>query len=540
MSKERKITWQCEHCKKEFEVNIFDSVNVSLDPELREKVLTGNIFMHKCPHCNNNNIIQHPILYHDMKNKFMIQLGPLRTIYGFKRFYKEEFNANCKEKLGFEIKSFDDYKFYGATTWGDLKSTIVALENSLDIKVVLLHQAILIFNYLDYAEKNNKPQYLDSHFGYNEKGELTFFIEVGNNNEYEGTFNEAFNKEIYDSLEEEYGDYLYYMDGFNFNLKSAIKFLNYSDEELIEAEHLVRKCYFVEVRDGSDDIVYSLDFNEDKFNIGDYVIIEDTQNGWTYEARIFHIEEMTELDLPTEYSNMRRLLWKNDGMELVTTGDSDDELDNEDLSEKLIKWNESKKNFPNTDISESDIIVGLVATLSDKFLRSISDIEELKVDMEIKPDDMKTSLATIKNDKGEFLKVYLDHNDIRKYKEESPMIYNFNDIINYVLRCPSLYDGIMVYTEDKEILIPIPYLLNVYIPDRVLTNSKRLISVLEKLNDKEKEFVKAFNYKVICKVYFEGKNPNQISEELHLDTKKIGKALSDGYGNLKTIIKANY
>ena len=50
MSKQRKITYKCEFCGKPFDTVVYDSVNVDLDPELRDKILNGSLFMHECPH----------------------------------------------------------------------------------------------------------------------------------------------------------------------------------------------------------------------------------------------------------------------------------------------------------------------------------------------------------------------------------------------------------------------------------------------------------------------------------------------------------
>ena len=57
MSKQRKITYKCEFCGKPFDTTVYDSVNVDLDPELREKILNGSLFMHECPHCHKKNAL---------------------------------------------------------------------------------------------------------------------------------------------------------------------------------------------------------------------------------------------------------------------------------------------------------------------------------------------------------------------------------------------------------------------------------------------------------------------------------------------------
>ena len=55
---------------------MYESVNVSLDPSLREKVLTGEIFQWECPKCGESLSVMYDLLYHDMDKKFQIYYSP--------------------------------------------------------------------------------------------------------------------------------------------------------------------------------------------------------------------------------------------------------------------------------------------------------------------------------------------------------------------------------------------------------------------------------------------------------------------------------
>ena len=48
MSLEREETLKCPKCKTENKFRIYDSINVTLDPELKKKVLDGSLFKMKC------------------------------------------------------------------------------------------------------------------------------------------------------------------------------------------------------------------------------------------------------------------------------------------------------------------------------------------------------------------------------------------------------------------------------------------------------------------------------------------------------------
>ena len=66
-----KIT--CPQCQKDSEFVMYDSVNVSLDPEDKEKIIDGSLFLFKCPECDAEVHVEYGVLYHDMDKQLMIQ-----------------------------------------------------------------------------------------------------------------------------------------------------------------------------------------------------------------------------------------------------------------------------------------------------------------------------------------------------------------------------------------------------------------------------------------------------------------------------------
>lgn len=74
MSRTTEAVVTCDNCKNTYDVMVHTSVNASLDPELREAIFTGALFKSKCDHCGFINRIDYDVLYHDMKNKFMVWL----------------------------------------------------------------------------------------------------------------------------------------------------------------------------------------------------------------------------------------------------------------------------------------------------------------------------------------------------------------------------------------------------------------------------------------------------------------------------------
>lgn len=66
----------CPMCGELGKAEIFTSVNVAKNKDYRAKVLDGELFAWACPSCGYNARLTYPILYNDMKHRFMVYLIP--------------------------------------------------------------------------------------------------------------------------------------------------------------------------------------------------------------------------------------------------------------------------------------------------------------------------------------------------------------------------------------------------------------------------------------------------------------------------------
>ncbi len=66
----------CPMCSELGRAEIFTSINVTLNPELRKAVLDGSVFEWVCDNCGHQARLNYPILYNDMNNSFMVYLIP--------------------------------------------------------------------------------------------------------------------------------------------------------------------------------------------------------------------------------------------------------------------------------------------------------------------------------------------------------------------------------------------------------------------------------------------------------------------------------
>lgn len=74
MSLNNKTRQNCPHCNSEQELNYYQSVNVTLNPELKNKILIGRLNESTCTNCHKGINILSGFLYHDMTQKIMLEL----------------------------------------------------------------------------------------------------------------------------------------------------------------------------------------------------------------------------------------------------------------------------------------------------------------------------------------------------------------------------------------------------------------------------------------------------------------------------------
>lgn len=145
MSQLRKENITCPHCHQEGEFNFWSSVNVDLNPELREKIFSDELFMYHCPHCGEVTGIPAGFLYHDMKHKFML----------FFDFYKpDDYDYEPMELSEGDFAINGNYTFRGVFGLNRLKEKILILENELD-DVAIERQKYMITHVInpDLAKK---------------------------------------------------------------------------------------------------------------------------------------------------------------------------------------------------------------------------------------------------------------------------------------------------------------------------------------------------------------------------------------------------
>ena len=66
----------CSKCGQQNTVTVYKSINIADNPELKDKVRDGSLFLWECPHCGQMNLAKYETLYHDPAKKLMVWLIP--------------------------------------------------------------------------------------------------------------------------------------------------------------------------------------------------------------------------------------------------------------------------------------------------------------------------------------------------------------------------------------------------------------------------------------------------------------------------------
>ena len=160
MSQVRKETVECMHCHAEGQFDYWASVNVDLDPELREKVFNEELFLFHCPKCGKVPGMPAGTLYHDMKHEFML----------FFEFFKPDDYKNEPIELPKEMGLKGNYTLRTVHGLNRLKEKIMILEQGLN-DIAIERQKYMISHVIlpEIAEKG-----CELYFDRVEEGDETF------------------------------------------------------------------------------------------------------------------------------------------------------------------------------------------------------------------------------------------------------------------------------------------------------------------------------------------------------------------------------
>lgn len=123
MSKSTTIQVNCPRCGYQSPMTVWDSINVDLDPELKEKYLSGELFQTECEVCGLKFLSPFPTIYHDMEHRFMLFCSY------FKDDEEKEINNQMEFPEGFFPKGYTFRRVFGMNP---IKEKILIFEEGLN------------------------------------------------------------------------------------------------------------------------------------------------------------------------------------------------------------------------------------------------------------------------------------------------------------------------------------------------------------------------------------------------------------------------
>ena len=175
MSKHHIEKVTCPSCNAEGEFLLWESINTTLDPEMKIKVRNGEAFKYKCEKCGNIAAVNYSTLYHQMEDHIMIQLNLGDNLEESIEFMKGIFRNSDGEIVELDIKLDDDYQNRVVTSMNTFKEKLNIIDYGLDDKVIELMK---LFMLAQLGENNPDVNVLELLFDINESGAPLFAVHM--------------------------------------------------------------------------------------------------------------------------------------------------------------------------------------------------------------------------------------------------------------------------------------------------------------------------------------------------------------------------
>lgn len=186
------IELQCPHCGSKKHVKSESFINPMFEPELKQAILEDTFFVHKCHVCHQLIHYQHPLLYHDNKNHYILYLME----------ENQEINLQYEKQI---IKRV-------IRTVNELKEKIKIFDDHLDDRIIELLKVKLLRQYKKNNQMISSLQYHD----YDHSSSTIWFTKVRQEAELI-----AVDKGYYDEMKR----YLNQGNTFEVNISWAIEML---------------------------------------------------------------------------------------------------------------------------------------------------------------------------------------------------------------------------------------------------------------------------------------------------------------------------
>ena len=165
----------CSKCGQQHKVTVYRSINISDNPELKDKVRDGSLFLWECPHCGQVNLAKYETLYHDPAAKLMVWLIPAGEV-----------SETQMQAITMHTKAMGGYTLRRVNDMGSLMEKVLIRDAQLDDVVLEMCKYVTKLEMVQTTVgQDQKEEFMASTFHfYKSEGEdqariLTFMYGLG-------------------------------------------------------------------------------------------------------------------------------------------------------------------------------------------------------------------------------------------------------------------------------------------------------------------------------------------------------------------------
>ncbi|QAT42471.1 CpXC domain-containing protein [Aminipila luticellarii] len=130
---------ECPECGNKQNFVRWQSILADIDPQLKEKVLNGELFVFHCEKCGKKFPITYPCLYHDMGKHLMVYLTTEQEAI-------EEMNKILfQSPETFEMQAKQGYVYRAVGTVNEMAEKIMIHDMKLDDRVIEIIKMLILF-----------------------------------------------------------------------------------------------------------------------------------------------------------------------------------------------------------------------------------------------------------------------------------------------------------------------------------------------------------------------------------------------------------
>lgn len=162
----------CPQCEYEAEFLVWNSINTTLDPDMKQKVRSGELFRFTCPECGYEVEVDYATLYHQMEDRVMIYYVR-EGRNDAANMMKEAFSGVKSESFRCEEFLSRDYRKRVVETKNEFWEKLMILDEGLDDRIIELMKLFMTMELEENGPHINIDEFL---FEKTEEGTRRFVI----------------------------------------------------------------------------------------------------------------------------------------------------------------------------------------------------------------------------------------------------------------------------------------------------------------------------------------------------------------------------